>query len=305
MTRTLGPVSHKVLTSAEEGDTETLRQLLENGARLDIVGNFMGRIPIHYAAENGHTECIKVLLEYGADIHAEDYENDMAITVAAMRGHTDCVRYLLEHGANVNACAACGTPLIYAAQCGNIECVRLLLEHGASVHERVSYGKTALKAAVECDSVPCVRLLVEHGAKVTEVDGFGFDEMMLAVQRGNEECIQHVLAAGGNPEYIGKQLEVSLFDAVNDDDVARVRELLKQGADVNFKNAEGETVLFRALQYGTPCDCLPDILAAKPDETIRNARGYTAWEQAKIYGALHTSGLTVEDLRKMPFAEIK
>lgn len=128
--------------------------------------------------------------------------------------------------------------------------------------------------------------------------------MMLAVQRGNEECIQLVLAAGGNPEYVGKQLEVSLFDAINHDDVKKVRELLKLRADVNFRNPEGETALFRALQYASPCKCLPDILAAKPDETIRNMYGHTAWEKAAICGALHGSGLSVEELRNMPFAEI-
>ena len=299
-------VASWVVGAAETGNAASLRKSLDGeSGRWDVIGDFDSRRPIHYAAKNGHLECIKVLLEYGADIHSEDIENETAITLAAFYGHTECVRYLLEQGANVNDRAVDGTPLIYAAQCGNEECVRMLLERGASVNESVSYGKTALKAAVRCDSVPCVRLLVEHGAKVTETDHFGFDEMMLAVQRGNEECIQLVLAAGGNPEYVGKQLETSLFDAVNGDNVARVRELLKQGADVNFRNPEGETALFRALQYGTACDCLPDILAAKPDETIRNTYGRTAWECAKLYGPLHGSGLTIEDLRNMPFAEIE
>ena len=299
------PLSQKVLTSAEDGDVVALRQSLTEGGCCDVYGDFDNRLPIHYAAKNGHIECIKVLLEYGADIHSADIENETPITLAAFYGHTECVRYLLEQGANVNDRAVDGTPLIYAAQCGNAECVKLLLEHGASVNERITYGKTALRMAVCCDSVPCVRILVERGAKVTDADEFGFDEMMLAVMHGNEECIQLVLAAGGNPEYEGKQLEASLFDAINDDDVPRVRELLKQGADVNFINPEGETALFRALQYGTACDCLPDILAAKPDESIRNKYGRTAWECAKLYGPLHRSGLTVEDLRNMPFADIE
>ena len=299
-------VASLVVAAAESGDIASLRKLLDGGAgRWNVVGDFDSRRPIHYAAKNGHLECIKVLLEYGADIHSADIEYETAITLAAFYGHTECVRYLLEQGANVNDRAVDGTPLIYAAQCGNAECVKLLLKHGASVNESVSYGNTALKSAVDCNSVQCVRILVEHGAKVTEADNFGFDEMMLAVQRGNEECIQLVLAAGGNHQYVGKQLEASLFDAVNDDDVARVRELLKLGADVNFINPEGETALFRALQYATACDCLPDILAAKPDETIRNVYGHTAWEKAAICGALHGSGLTVEDLRAMPFAILK
>ncbi len=292
-----------LITAAAEGDCQTVRKLLEEGVRCDVVGDFDARVPIHYAARYGQLECIKVLLEYGADIHAEDIESETALTLAVAWGHTECARYLLEQGANVNACAVDGTPLIYAAQRGNVECVSFLLEQGADVNTSVSYGKTALKQAVRCNSVPCVKLLVEHGAGVTETDFFGFDEMMLAVQIGNEECIQLVLSAGGNPEYVGKQLEVNLFDAVNQDDVPRVRELLRQGADVNFRNAEGETVLFRALQYATPCNCLPDILAAGPDESIRNTYGHTAWEKAKIFGALHGSDLTVEALRNMPFAE--
>lgn len=299
-------LSEKVLTSAEEGDALTLRQLLKAGASCrNIYGGYCLRGPLTLAAQKGHLECVKILIEFGADIQEEDIEMDTPITLAAAQGRTECVRYLLEKGADVNSYSVNGTPLIQAARCGSVECVQLLLAHGADVHVSVSYGTTALKEAVYKQSADCVKLLVEHGAKVTEVDEFGFDEMMLAVMSGNEECIPLILAAGGNPEYLGKQLEISLFDAVNDDDVARVRDLLKKGADVNFKNGFGETVLFRALQYGTPCDCIPDILAAKPDETIKNERGYTAWEQAKVYGALHGSGMTVEDIRKMPFAEIE
>ena len=80
---------------------------------------------------------------------------------------------------------------------------------------------------------------------------------------------------------------------------------LNKGQTSISEPPEGETALFRALQYGTACDCLPDILAAKPDETIRNTYGRTAWECAKLYGPLHGSGLTIEDLRNMPFAEIE
>jgi len=298
-------ISQKVFRALEQGDTVALRQILQPGGRSNFVGDFGGQVPIHYAAKKGKLECIKVLLEYGADIHYEDDECETAITLASFFGHTECVRYLLEQGANVNDCAVDGTPLIYAAQCGNLECVKLLLDRGANVNEIVSWGKTALKAAINCDSVKCVKLLVEHGAVVSKADSDGFDEMMLAVLGCNEKCIQLVLAAGGNPDYVEKYREIALHAAVNKDDIRLVRELLAQGADVNFKNAEGETVLFRALRYATPCKCLPDILAAKPDETIRNMYGHTAWDKASINGALHGTGMTVKELRKIPLTEIE
>ncbi len=305
MTGRVDSLSLTVLAAAKKGDAVTLRQALAAGGRCDMADDDCSRGPLSLAAQHGHLGCIKVLLEYGADIDERDIEMDSPISLAAAWGHTECVCYLLEKGADVNSDSANGTPLIQAARCACAECVQLLLDKGADVNEGSSYGTTALKEAIMQQSAECVKLLVEHGAKVTEADFFGFNEMMLAVQSGNEECVRLALAAGGDPKYLGKHLEISLFDAVNDDDVPRVRELLKQGADVNFRNAAGETVLFRALQYATPCDCLPDILAAHPDETIRDTLGHTAWESAKLCGALHGSGLTVEDLRNMPFAEIE
>ncbi|MBR3925954.1 MAG: ankyrin repeat domain-containing protein [Akkermansia sp.] len=304
MASKLDAASLKVLTSAKKGDAVTLRQALEAGGRCDIADDY-SRGPLSLAAQHGHLNCIKVLLEYGADMEERDIEMDSPISLAAAWGHTECVRYLIEKGADVNCYSANGTPLIQAARCACAECVRLLLAKGAEANAGSSYGTTALKEAIMQQSVKCVKLLVEHGAKVSGADFFGFDEMMLAVQIENEECVRLALAAGGDPKYLGKHLEISLFDAVNDDDVPRVRELLKQGADVNFRNAAGETVLFRALQYATPCDCLSDILAAHPDETIRDAHGHTAWESAQLDGALHGTGLTVEDLRNMPFAVIE
>ncbi len=299
-------ISQKVFRAIKNGDDVVLRQLLHPGGRSNFVGDFGGQVPIHFAAKKGQLECIKVLLEHGADIHYEDDECETAITLASLFGHTECVRYLLRQGANVNDCAVDGTPLIYSAERGNIECIKLLLDRGANVNERVSYGITALRQAILSGSVSCVKLLVEHGAKVSTVaDSSGFDEMMWAVLEGSEQCIQLVLAAGGKPDYVEKYREIALHDAVNNDNVRLVRELLSQGADVNFKNAEGETVLFRALRYATPCKCLPDILAAKPDETIRNMRGHTAWEKAAINGAIHGSRMSVKELRNMPFAEIE
>ena len=102
-------VSQRILTLSGEGDAVSLRQLLEKGYNCNIVGNSIGRGPIHYAATNGHLECLKVLLEYGTNIQAKDIEGNTAVALAAAGGHTDCVRYLLEQGANVNDCAASGT----------------------------------------------------------------------------------------------------------------------------------------------------------------------------------------------------
>ena len=62
-------LSEKVLTSAEEGDALTLRQLLKAGASCrNIYGGYCLRGPLTLAAQKGHLECVKILIEFGADI---------------------------------------------------------------------------------------------------------------------------------------------------------------------------------------------------------------------------------------------
>lgn len=56
--------------------------------------------------------------------------------------------------------------------------------------------------------------------------------------------------------------------------------------------------MFIALSFPDFCDCLPVLLSAGADESIRDNNGLTAWEYSALYGYLHGSKLSPEDVKK-------
>ena len=54
-------------------------------------------------AEEGDTEEVKLLIEKGADVDAKDWKGRTALMGAALKGHTETVKLLIEKGADVNA----------------------------------------------------------------------------------------------------------------------------------------------------------------------------------------------------------
>ena len=276
--------AEQICSAAINGACDELRRLLLAGGSTEIIGGGYDRTPLALAAQHGHADCVRTLLEFGADVHARDIEIDTPLSIAAAEGHSECVALLIAAGAEINTGSVNGTPLLQAAYSGSAECVQLLLQAGAVANEFSEYGGSALSAAVSIGASDCARLLVQAGACLSEPDEWGHDEMTRAVAGGNEECIRLVLSLGGNPYYLGKQKELAFLSDVEDDEEERVKEYIKQGVDINFKNRHGRTALFLALQYATPNDCLTLLLQAGIDDSIRDIYGDTAWDFSVKYG---------------------
>jgi hypothetical protein len=91
-----------LIKASENGDTETVAMLLENGADVNATDKW-GRTALLWASHYGYTEIVKMLLKEGADVDASDNNGDMALIGATVYGHTEIVKKLLEAGANANA----------------------------------------------------------------------------------------------------------------------------------------------------------------------------------------------------------
>lgn len=290
-------LNNRLLRASIEGDSRELHRLLSGGGRTTIVDDDW-RSLLSLASYHGHDDCVKVLLEYGAEVDSVNFEHYTPLAFAAGSGHSDCVELLIEAGADVNHHTADGSVLTHAADGNNIDCLRLLLNAGADPNATTCYGGTALSIVLENRLAAGAHLLLENGACFKGADDFAFDEMMRAVLGDDEECIQIALDCGGNPYYLGRKLDLKIFDALFEDDVDLLRDLISRGADVNVRDANGQTPLFHELQYSSLGDCLPLLLEAGADESIRDNDGLTAWDYSALCGYLHGSKLSPDEVKE-------
>lgn len=75
------------------GDTETVRVLIEHGAR-PCLKTEHGWTPAHYAAEFGKLAVLQLLHSLHAPIDTQDCCGDKPVRIAEVYGHTDCVTFL-------------------------------------------------------------------------------------------------------------------------------------------------------------------------------------------------------------------
>jgi ankyrin repeat protein len=87
--------------SADWGDLEALRSLLQNGANPAAVDD-KGTSALMIASGKGHIAIMRHLLTYPIDINATDTDSQSALTWAAAHGYLSACRLLLENGARLN-----------------------------------------------------------------------------------------------------------------------------------------------------------------------------------------------------------
>ena len=128
-----------VFEAAAVGNTERLRELLDEDPARSNAWAEDGFQPLGLACFFAHADAARLLVERGADVNSPS-RNDMKVMPLHSAAATDDpeVRYelaklLLEHGAEPNARQQDDfTPLMAADQSGDERLARLLEEHGAS-----------------------------------------------------------------------------------------------------------------------------------------------------------------------------
>eukprot|EP00898_Chlorokybus_atmophyticus_P009110 jgi/Chlat1/91/Chrsp1S03202 len=123
-----------------------------------------GEPTLHSCASNGDVETMKKLLEEGADKDEKDSEGRTALHFACGYGELDCAEALLDKSANPDAVDKNNnTALHYAAGYGREDIVKLLIDSGANLTLRNKDQKTAMDVAQLNNQTEVVKLL-EKGA---------------------------------------------------------------------------------------------------------------------------------------------
>ena len=167
------------------------------------------------------------------------------------------------------------TPLFEAVQKNNAAMVRMLLAAGADANAFRGYGTVLSHALIHKASPQIVQMLLDAGAEVNPCGLYGMRATYYAVN--NPAVLKLLLDAGASPSEPCRSNGVTpLMQAVSQLNIESVKLLLKYGADLHARDANGGTVLFyipwttgRALQMA---QCLIEHGA---DVNARDNKGRT------------------------------
>jgi len=159
------------------------------------------------------------------------------------------------------------TPLWYAVKAGKIEVVKLLVEAGADVN---AGGWPPLCEAVDYENTAIAEYLIDHGANVNAPQGWG---PLQEAATFSIEMVKLLVARGAD---INTRRYPALHTALSRAKHREMAEfLIQNGADVNAKNASGNTPLYYAILYIDDSDFINLLIANGADVNTKNRGGET------------------------------
>lgn len=195
-------LDEQLLRAAEQGKTDTVSQLIKDGANIDAQDS-SGRTPTMIATYQNDIETAKVLIEAGADVNIQDDMNNNPFLYAGAEGYLDILKLTINAGADPAITNRFGgTALIPASEHGYTEVVEELLTNtDIDVNHINNLGWTALMEAIILSDgskkqVETIQLLIEHGADVNIPDGNQVSPLQHAREKGFKEIEKILLEAG-------------------------------------------------------------------------------------------------------------
>jgi len=279
--------------AARHGQPKIVRELLACGADPNVRGGVERNRPLHRAIKRpkslkrtpGHHEVVRVLIEAGADLNARGawYEAH-ALATAAMSGEHEFVTELAPLYRKMDIFTACVT--------ARTRRVRNLLESDTGLANARDPGND-MPPLHYCAASSLGRddprtsdhlrmiatMLIDAGADIDATMHLAheFHALSWATMKKNRAAGDVICAAGAHPQH-GLTYAVGVQDA---DLMARMKD---SGADVDFVDEKGNSLLHTSINFGTN-DEITFLVEHGADPNFRNAEGRTSLHLAASKGA--------------------
>ncbi|MGC9472405.1 MAG: ankyrin repeat domain-containing protein [Bacteroidales bacterium] len=221
------PQEPDLLSLVRARDTLAVKKLIAGGADLNVQDEMMGNTPLSLAVTSNQPGMVRILIDAGANInHRDKIYGYTPLMQALNSNYTEVAKILLEAGADIHIRGNNGATALMVAALNSQEMTKRLLEKGADITTRSENGTGVLTNCVmgiiSGRVTPgLAEFLLSHGAEVDEVN---------------------------TTDYYGGY--TPLFWAVEDHHEELVRLLIRHGANVNARAADGKTPLSIAREAG-------------------------------------------------------
>ncbi|GAA5984945.1 hypothetical protein JCM11641_005594 [Rhodosporidiobolus odoratus] len=199
--------------AAINGHLAFSKELLRQGAKVDVKGGELQGTALHWAARNGHLPIVHLLLSYSSDPTLTDAQSFDTLHLSVHSSSAFLLAYLLFtlQPISVDSCDGEGhTGLAWAAYQGDAISVELLLEAGADPNREDNAGLRPLHWAVTKGNSQCIRRLVEAGAELNAREGLGKTARDMAIELKSLAAYNRGLAEAGTDPMTGRTFDVPL-----------------------------------------------------------------------------------------------
>ena len=296
---TLAELSEPALSlqeAAATGNIDSVRSLLEKGARVDEREDSFFKTALHRAAMAGQRNIAELLLTKGANANARDSSVSAPLHYAAQNGHSDTADLLIAKGADLNAKNGAGDPpLESAARYDRQDVIQLLLSKGATI--------STLHLAAYMGDLERAEAFIKEGIDMNALDGHGYAPIHYAARNRQKLAVELLLPRGADANVKNWSGETPLFVACGQGHIDVAQLLLNKGANISTANNGGNTPLHRAAQDGRK-DMAEFLTAKGADVNARNSECQTPLDIAasrdrrEIVDLLLARGATVSTLHQ-------
>jgi ankyrin repeat protein len=223
-----------------------VQSLLSGGTDVSI-RNIDGKTALYLAVEEGRIELIPLLISYQSDVFAADNEGITPFERGLEIGNP--ILSALITPETVLQTDSAGNTMLHKAveNSADVKIVNLILENRALVNARNREGDTSLHLAVRHNEAESGELLISRGADIFAPNAKGETPLYLAfhspggVRRWmiNSHTVIAKDGLGNGILHYAAQWKID----------SHIPYIVQEGADLEAKNAAGETPLFVAVKY--------------------------------------------------------